>query len=74
MCPGLNGEHHVSAPEDTAYGVHPSGDGFPQEHKIGFHGRGPFVAKEFPGPSDPGLDLVADEEDVVFPAKSLCFG
>lgn len=70
---GLDGQHDVLTPQHARDGIHAAGDGFAEEDEVGFDAA-PFVAEEFAGAGDAGLDLVADEEDVVFVAEGAGFG
>nr|POE63625.1 hypothetical protein CFP56_04528 [Quercus suber] len=65
---GLDGQHDGFAAEDAGDGVHASRDGFAEEDQVGLDAT-PFVAEQPTGPRDTGLDLIADEQDVVFGAE-----
>lgn len=64
----LDRQHDILAAKHARDGVHAAGDGLAQEHHIGLD-AGPFVAEQLAGAGDARLDLVADEEDVVFCAE-----
>lgn len=69
---GLDGEHDVLRPEHARHGVHAAGDGFSEQDQVG-PDAAPFVAEHLARSSDAGLDLVADEQDVVLVAERAGF-
>lgn len=66
----FDGEHEVFGAEHAAHGIHAAGEGFAQCDEIGFDAA-VLVTEEFAGACDACLDLVADQQDVVFFAERL---
>ena len=65
---GFDAEHDLLGAQHGGDRVHASRDGFSQQDEVGFDAR-PVVAEEFAGAGDARLDLVADQEHVVFVAE-----
>lgn len=70
---GLNNQHNLLAAEDGTDGVHASGDGLAESDNVGLD-AGPLGAEKSAGTANAGLNLVADEEDVVLLAESVDLG
>jgi len=68
----LDGQHDVFAAQDAGHRVHSARDSLSQKHQIRLYSA-PFVAQEFACSGDSGLDLVADQEYVVFVAQGAGF-
>lgn len=67
---GLDDQHDLLAAEDAAHGVETARDGLAEGDEVGLD-VGPLGAEHTASSADTGLDLVADEEDVVLGAESL---
>ena len=60
----LDGEHDLVVGEDRGDGVDAAGEGLAEDEDVGLHGV--VVARQhLPGPAEPGLDLVGNQEGVV---------
>lgn len=72
MGTGLHREHDVLLAEHTGHGVHSSRDGLSEQDQVGLDAA-PLVAQKLASTGNAGLDLVADEQDVVLVAQSAGF-
>src|SRR6185369_13335167 len=61
------GVHDLSSP-DTSRERKTAGQGFAQANDIGRH-LYMFAGKPFPGPAEPGVNLVQDQQNAMFVAK-----
>jgi hypothetical protein len=71
MLAGLNGEHDLARGEDAGNRVDAAGEGLAEGDDVGLDVGIVLVREHLARPPEPGLDLVADEENVAFPAGAL---
>ena len=68
----LDREHDPARRQHARDGVHAAGDGLAEQDHVRLDAA-PLVAQQLAGAGDAGLDLVADEQDVVLLAQLLHF-
>lgn len=68
MSARLDSKHHIFAAQHAGHGVHATGDGLAQQHHVRLDAA-PLVAEQLAGAGNTGLNLIADQQDVVLVAQ-----
>lgn len=64
----LDSKHHILAAQHAGHGVHATGDGLAQQHHVRLDAA-PLVAEQLASAGNTGLNLIADQQDVVLVAQ-----